>query len=311
MRLLGCLLAVTTCLTAAPAANPLMRGADPHAAWFDGRCWVFATGLRGGASRFHAAVSKDLRHWETHGPILDLGDIPWVRADGRKEAHAWAPCIATRNGNYFFYFSVGPQRPGFPAYIGVAVGKSPSGPFKDSGAPLLTGGNGFEAIDPMVFHDASSGRYLLYAGGSAGAKLRVFELGDDMISLAREIPVDTPPKFTEGAFMHQHGGLYHLTYSHGRWRFHDYSVHHATAASPTGPWTYRGPILTGDSRHKGPGHHSVTRHPESGDWLIFYHRWENADGEGPYRGSRQIAVDRLIHLPDGSIETVRMDGAVR
>jgi hypothetical protein len=51
--------------------------------------------------------------------------------------------------------------------------------------------------------------------------------------------------------------------------------------------------------------------PAWGDWLVFYHRWENADGDGPYRGSRQIAVDRLIHLPDGSIEAVRMDGAVR
>lgn len=142
---------------------------------------------------------------ETHGPILDLRNIPWVRADGRKEAYAWAPCIKKLKRRYFFYLSVGPQSPGFPAHIGVVVGNSPAGPFKDSGAPLLTGGK----------------------------------------------------------------------------------------------------------HHKGPGHHSVARHPKSGDWLIIYHRWENALGEGPYRGSRQTAVDRLIHLPDGTIEAVRMDGAVR
>ena len=297
---------------AAPAvANPLMKGADPHVQWFDGTCWIYATGLAGGPTQFYAAASKDLVKWETHGPVLDLKELPWVRADGREEAYAWAPCIIRKNGRFFFYFSVGPQRPGFPAHIGVASGDSPAGPFRDSGKALLTGGNGFEAIDPMVFHDPASGRDLLYAGGSAGARLRVFELGGDMVSLAGEIPVETPPKFTEGAFIHQHGGLYHLTYSHGRWRYHDYSVHHASARSPTGPWTYHGPVLTSNERHKGPGHHSVAVDPSTNERLVFYHRWDNADGEGPYPGSRQIAVDRLIHRPDGSIAPVVMDGMKR
>lgn len=291
---------------AEPESNPLFPGADPHAVCIEKRIYVFATGLHGEGRKFHVMTSADGHEWRRQGPVLDFKDIPWITADGRTEAFAWAPCLATRGGKSYFYFSVGPQKPGFPAHIGVATGDSPSGPFKDSGKPLLTGGKGFEAIDPMVFHDPKSSKWLLYAGGSAGSKLRVFELAPDMISFAREVPVKTPPEFTEGAFMHLHGNIYHLTYSHGRWRHADYSVHHATSPSPLGPWIHRGHILTSDERHKGPGHHSIVRHPSTGEWMIFYHRWENARGEGPYQGSRQIAVDRLVHLPDGGIQAVRM-----
>jgi beta-xylosidase len=283
--------------------NPLFAGADPHCELIDGTWWVYPTG---GGTRLFAISSKDLRAWQRHGPILDLGDIAWVKADGRRSAQAWAPCIARRNNKYYLYFSVGPQSAEFPAHIGVARGDSPAGPFKDSGKPLLTGGNGFEAIDPMVFHDPASNRWLLYAGGSAGARLRVFELKPNMAQLGDEVPVDTPPQFTEGAFMHLREGIYHLTYSHGGWQRANYSVHHATAKSPTGPWHYRGPILTSDSTRKGPGHHSIVRNPVSGAWLIIYHRWENVTGDGPYSGSRQVAVDLLRHLPDGTIAPVRM-----
>ena len=285
----------------------LIRGADPHAEWIDGRIWIYGSGLQNGNGRFFAASSPDLRDWKFHGPLLDLAGLPWVHADGRGTAHAWAPCVARHGGKWYFYFSVGPQSERFPAHIGVASGESPGGPFRDTGKPLLTGGEGFEAIDPMVWRDPESERWLLYAGGSAGAKLRVFELGKDMTSLARELPVDTPPHFTEGSFMHHHGGIYHFTYSHGRWRYHDYSVHHATAPSATGPWTYRGVILAENDRHKGPGHHSIIRMPDTGEWLMIYHRWSNARGDGPYHGSRQIAASPLVHLPDGGIKPVVMD----
>lgn len=308
MKIVSAVLSLAATLGAAEplpvrSGNPLFPGADPHCELIDGTYWVYPTT---GGSRQFAMSSKDLKSWQRRGPVLDLKDIPWVKADGRPTAAVWAPCIARRNGRYFLYFSVGPQSPGFPAHIGVARGDSPAGPFKDSGKPLLTGGNGFEAIDPMVFHDPASKRWLLYAGGSAGAKLRVFELKANLATLGKELPVATPPQFTEGVFMHLHGGVYHLTYSHGSWCHADYSVHHATSASPTGPWTYRGPILTSDASRKGPGHHSIVRNPATGAYLIFYHRWENVAGGGPYSGSRKVAVDLLKHLPGGAIAPVRM-----
>ncbi|WP_240320904.1 family 43 glycosylhydrolase [Sphingomonas crusticola] len=269
--------------------------------------WIFPTGGPGGswaADRFGAFASADLKTWHSRGEILRRDQIRWIGEDGAASHFLWAPGIATRGGKWFLYFSVGPQNP-TPSRIGVAVADRPEGPYRDSGRPLVTGGNGFEAIDPMVFVDPKTGRAYLYAGGSAGSTLRVWELAPDMIHLLREITVPQPPLFTEGSFMHERAGLYYLSYSHGQWNGPSYSVHYATAPSPVGPWTYRGAILTGDGRHQGPGHHSFVQTP-SGEWLIVYHRWEGEHGPGPFRGERKIAIDRVRYTADGLIVPIRM-----
>jgi beta-xylosidase len=289
-------------------ANPIMPGADPHAMVADKTVWIYPTWSASRSPRFYAFSSTDLKSWQRHGPVLEFENIAWIKADGQERHSAWAPGVLEKNGKYYFYFSVGPQGR-TPSRIGVAVGSVPAGPFQDSGRPLRTGGNGFEAIDPMVFTDPSSAKSYFYAGGSAGAKLRVFELNPDMISFAREIPVETPPQFTEGVFMHYREGKYYLSYSHGGWQSATYSVHYATAKTPTGPWEYQGAILTSDAIRKGPGHHSFFRSPLTGEWLIAYHRWENQNGNGPYRGSRQICIDRMEYDRDGLIRPIVMTSA--
>lgn len=290
-----------------PAAfpNPILPGADPHALVWQNTVWVYPTWSDGRGERFFAFSSTNLTHWQRHGPLLDFNDVSWIKDDRQPRHHAWAPCVLPARGRFYFYYSVGPQNP-TPSRIGVAVGDSPAGPFQDSGKPLLTGGQGFEAIDPMVFADPQSGKTFFYAGGSAGAKLRVFEMNPDLISFAREIPVTTPPFFTEGVFMHYDRGQYYLSYSHGSYRHSSYSVHYATAPTPTGPWTYRGAILTSDPSRKGPGHHSFIRFPPNGEWLIFYHRWDNQTGDGPYRGFRQICIETVEFDPQGLIRPIRM-----
>lgn len=303
-----CRLAWGLAALGADAANPFLPGADPHAVMVGGTMWVYPTWSperRG--EQFHAFSSTNLLDWQRHGPVLEFAAIPWIKDDGQPWHGAWAPAVLEQDGRWYFYYSVGPQNP-TPSRLGVAVGPGPAGPFRDSGRPLLTGGNGFEAIDPMAFKDPKSGKTYLYAGGSAGATLRVFELGPDLVSLAREVPVATPPRFTEAAFMHERDGRYYLSYSHGSWQRASYSVHYATAESPVGPWTYRGPILESDATRKGPGHHSFVQLPGSGEWRIVYHRWENQAGDGPYRGSRQLCLDRVEYEADGLLRKVTMTG---
>ena len=288
-----------------------MPGADPHAMVVGKTVWVYPTWSGGRGARFYAFSSTDLVHWQRHGPVLDFDNIGWIRDDGQPRHGAWAPGVVEKAGKFYFYYSVGPQNP-TPSRIGVAVGDAPAGPFKDSGHPLLTGGEGYEAIDPMVFIDPKSGHAFFYAGGSAGAKLRVFELQPDLLSFGREIPVATPPQFTEGVFMHYRDGTYYLSYSHGSYADSSYSVHYATAATPTGPWTYHGAILTSDALRKGPGHHAFIVSPLTGEWLIFYHRWDNQTGEGPYRGYRQVCIDRVAYDEHGLIRPIVMTtGATR
>jgi beta-xylosidase len=312
MRPFACIAAaLALAVTGSVAAkNPQFQGADPHAVMIGDEMWIFPTGGPGGswaADRFGAFSSRDLKSWRPRGELIRRDQISWIKDDGGAEHFLWAPGVATRGGKWYLYYSVGPQNP-TPSRIGVAVADRPEGPYRDSGRPLVTGGQGFEAIDPMVFQDRRSGKIYLYAGGSAGATLRVWELRPDMISIAREVKVATPPQFTEGAFLHERNGTYYLSYSHGRFNGPDYSVHYATAPSPIGPWRYRGAILTSDAAHQGPGHHSFVTTPD-GRTLIVYHRWDRAPGPGPFAGERVVAIDRVDYAPDGTIRPIRMTDA--
>jgi len=288
--------------------NPIFAAADPHALVHGDRYWIYATSPRALSDpdrpRLYAWSSPDLRRWTRSEPIFSFEGVDWIDDDGVERHGLWAPAVIERGGLWFLYYSVGPQNP-TPSRLGVAVGSGPTGPFRDSGRPLFTGGNGFEAIDPMVFTDPRTGTSYLYAGGSAGATLRVWELAPDMVSFAREVPVDQPPRFTEGPFMHERNGIYYLSYSFGNWDRATYSAHYATAPGPTGPWTYRGAILTSDATRKGPGHHSIVRNPRTDEWFIVYHRWERTD-DGPYQGDRQIAVQRLEYNADGTLRPIAM-----
>ncbi|WP_343615091.1 family 43 glycosylhydrolase [Novosphingobium sp.] len=291
-------------------ANPVFTGADPDFVALCGRWWVYPTNAvdpKDGfaAARFYAWSSPDLQHWSKSAPLLEMDKIDWIKADGASYHGLWAPSLTAAKGRYYLYYSVGPQNP-TPSRLGVAVSDRPEGPFTDSGKPLLTGGNGFEAIDPMVFVDAKSGKAYLYAGGSAGAKLRIFEMKPNMTEIDHEIPVTTPPNFTEGAFVHERGGIYYLSYSHGHFDGPDYSVHYATSTSPVGPWTYRGAILQADATHQGPGHHAFAENPATHQWFMAYHRWERGPGPGPYKGTREVAIDAIHYAPDGRILPVHM-----
>lgn len=305
-RLKASLAALTLVLSAAAATaeqvKSIFAGADPDAEMIDGRLWIYPTG---NGDRLSAWTAPHGRKWVKRGDLIRQSDIAWIREDRQPRHYLWAPDMVRTATGYHLYYSVGPQDP-TPSRLGVATCAGPAGPCADSGRPLLTGGNGFEAIDPAVFLDARSARAYLYAGGSAGARLRVFELAPDMLSIAREVTVEQPPHFTEGAFMHERGGVYYLSYSSGKWNASNYQVHYATAASPVGPWTYRGVILQSDKRFKGPGHHSFVVDFRNGSWSIVYHRWEGEHGDGPYTDDRRVAIQHIAYGADGSILPVGM-----
>jgi len=287
--------------------NPLFDGADPDITIADGKYWIYPT-CSGGPNgpAFFVYSSSDLQTWVKTGPILSFRDVPWINDDGRSRHYAWAPGIFQSDDHHFYlYYSVGPQNEEGPSRIGVAVSDSPGGVFKDSGKVLLTGDAKFEAIDAMVFEDKKDGRVYLYAGGSAASKLHIFELNPDLVSIAREIPVKNPPKFTEGTYMTERNRIYYLSYSHGDWRDASYSVHYCTAPSPTGPWTYKGAILTSTDQNWGPGHHAIFQDPRTEQWYIVYHRWNHVvDGIKPR--SRSICIDPLNFDQDGNIQPVQM-----
>lgn len=286
-------------------ANPLFDGADPDILIDNNKYWIYPTTEDKPKKEFFVYSSDDMQRWKRSGPILAAKNISWIEKDGAPSHELWAPGIFKHNNQYYLFYAVGPQNP-TPSRIGVAVCSTPNGTFVDSGKPLITGGADFEAIDPMVFQDPASGNIYLYCGGSAGAKLKVYELNDDCISIKKECPVDTPEHFTEAPFMHVRDKTYYLSYSHGVWNSDTYGVYFATATSPTGPWTVRNEILKTDKHHAGPGHHSFAKDPTTGKWYVIYHRWNNAKTNDKMPDVRSVSIDSVEYDTNGIILPIIM-----
>ena len=96
-----------------------------------------------------------------HGLALHLRDVAWA------EKQLWAPDIAYKNGNYYFYFPA--KKADGIFQIGVAVGNSPAGPFLPEAEPIT----GSYSIDPAVFVD-DDGEAYMYFGGLWGGQLQSY-----------------------------------------------------------------------------------------------------------------------------------------
>lgn len=318
---------------AAMAGNPALPGyyADPEIRAFDGQYWIYPTysahdGMPDLTKRFtpeqeqarkassirpsylyqtffNAFSSPDLVHWEKHSHVLDVATIPWAYKA------IWAPTVIEQGGRYYMFFSANDiQSDAETGGIGLAVADHPGGPFRDAiGEPLIDKfHNGAQPIDPFVFRDDDGQVYLYYGGWK---HCNVVKLSADLKSV---VPFDdgttfkeiTQPGYVEGSFVIKRNGTYYFMWSEGGWTGPDYAVAYATGPSAIGPFTPRGRILAQDFHiARGAGHHSVLNIPGTDDWYIAYHRRPIGDDVGEHR---QVALERLIFEPDGSIRAVVM-----
>lgn len=301
--------------------NPVLTGfhADPEILYSEqtGRYYIYSTtdGVPGwGGAHFTVFESSDTRNWTEAGTVLDLkaGDAAW--ADG----NAWAPCIIEKKikgrYKYFFYYS-GNSKDGKGKQIGVATGDTPTGPFKDSGKPMITDspvGHG-QQIDVDVFTDPVSGKSYLYWGNGymAGA-----ELNKDMMSIKKKtLTVMTPQggtlqdyAYREAPYVFYRNGIYYFMWSVDDTGSPNYHVAYGTSRSPLGPIEVAAqPVVLSQKPEQGiygTAHNSVICLPESDEWLIVYHRINRNylnDSPGTHR---EVCIDRLEFNADGTIRPV-------
>ena len=254
--------------------QPILTGfhADPEVLYSTKtkKYYIYSTtdGTPGwGGHDFSVFSSTNLIDWTDEGKMLDVkgNQVKWATGN------AWAPCIIELKNSkieklknskmketsilqsfnsstlYFFYYSAhNPQSN--RKEIGVAVSDSPTGPFVDSGAPILTDADrpkearGGQAIDVDVFQDPKSGKCYIYWGNGfmAGA-----ELSDDMLSVKKETITHMTPKggnlqtwaFREGAYVFYRKGTYYFMWSVDDTGSPNYHVCYGTAKSPLGPIT--------------------------------------------------------------------------
>lgn len=142
--------------------------------------WLVATS-NDAPDAFPILHSSDLQQWEPKGFIFPAGQEPAWTAIGRNAADFWAPEMAKVGDEYWTVFTAR-QRSNALA-IGLARAPSPLGPWKDNGAPLITGkpvnttGLGFDpnepvmsggVIDSHLFLDPSGERYLFWKDDTNG-----------------------------------------------------------------------------------------------------------------------------------------------
>jgi len=307
-------LILTISAVAQQAGNPVLKGyyADPDILYSvqTRQFYIYPTSdgfTNWTGTYFKAFSSPDLVHWKDEGVILDLAkDVSWAKRN------AWAPCIIEKkvNGKYqYFYYFTAAQK------IGVAVADSPTGPFKDSGKPLIDqlpdGVKSGQQIDPDVFTDPATGKSYLYWGNGymAGA-----QLADDMTSLIPGSTVIlTPDKtFREGTNVLYRKGKYYFMWSENDTRDPDYRVRYGVADGPLGKIVVPEDnlVIAKDTAAGiyGTGHHSVIQVPGKDEWYIVYHRFHYPDGikMGEAAGyNREVCIDRLEFDGQGRIVRVK------
>lgn len=301
------------------AKNPVLTGyyADPEILYAEktGKYYLYPTsdGFTGwGGYYFKTFSSDNLKDWKEEGIILDMKkDLTWANGN------AWAPCIIEKKTGknkykYYYYFSGG--KDGGRKKIGVAVADSPTGPFVDSGKPLIDfkpeGVNRGQEIDPDVFTDPKSGKTYIYWGNGymAGA-----ELNKDMISIKKNTVKELTPDntFREAVYVFYRNGLYYFLWSQDDTGSPNYKVRYATARSPLGPLTIpeNNIVIMKDETNGifGTGHNSILQIPGKDEWYIVYHRISRPDGmKQPYPGIyREVCIDKMEFNADGSIKQVK------
>ena len=122
--------------------------------------------------------STDAVNWTHHGGLLSLTDFPWANRN------AWAPEMQERDGKFYWYLPMQKAATNSMS-IGVAVGDSPLGPFRDAlGEPLIdntTANHSAFDIDPTVLVDDDGQAYIYWGSFSSP---RVAKLKENMVELA-------------------------------------------------------------------------------------------------------------------------------
>ena len=106
--------------------------------------------------------SADLESWEPRGFVFPEGGTPSWAAAGRFVGDFWAPEMARVGDEYWLAFTAR-DKSGALA-IGLAKSMSPTGPWRDIGRPLLSGG----VIDSHIFIDEGGAPYLFWKEDTNG-----------------------------------------------------------------------------------------------------------------------------------------------
>lgn len=287
-----------TAIAQNPIVPPGVYIADPSAhVWRDGKMYVY--GSRDESPNYYCSrsyqvlASSDLEHW-TVSPQSFASKGPGDQV-GYSDDYLYAPDAQYRNGLYYLYYCLSNGT----TTEGVATSRSPLGPFVNGANIALYGKN---QIDPCVFIDDDGQAYYIWGQFNAKiARLKANMTEIDPTTIKDSVLAQKQHHFHEGGYMIKRGGLYYFIYADISRADRPTCIGYSTAASPMGPFTYRGVII--DNDHCDPGnwnnHGSLVEF--KGQWYVFYHRSTNGCNT-----MRKACLEPIHFNPDGSIPEVEM-----
>lgn len=296
----------------AQAQNPIVQTwytSDPAPMVHDGTLYVYTGHDEDKADFFwmqewRIYSTRDMVNWTDHGSPLALESFSW--ADDR----AWASQCIERDGKFYWYICAHSKLTNAMA-IGVAVGDSPTGPFKDAiGKPLVDGD--WANIDPTVFVDDDGQTWLFWGN----PHIFYIRLNEDMVSYSGKVEkveqtvegfgAPGPDKrvkgtkykdsYVEGPWLCKRGSKYHLLYAAGGVPEH---IAYSTSDSPTGPWKYMGPVMPLQDTGSFTNHCGVVDY--KGHSYFFYHTGKLPGGGG---FGRSTAVEEFTYNADDTFPLI-------
>lgn len=244
--------------------------------------------------------TTDMKHWTAHGSVLAAKDF--LNANS---GSAWAAQVVEKEGKYYFYVTVDRKEGHF---ITVAVGDSPTGPFKEArpGKPLITDDMTKDShrwnsdIDPTVLIDDDGTPWMAWGNGDC----YMVKLNRNMVELDGPIKKVPLKNYSEGPWLFKRNNLYYNVYAADAPGVQPEQMCYSTAPKITGPWTYGG-FVTSAAKHGFTIHPAVIEFKNQ--WYFFYH-----DGAYPLDGTpggdcrRQVCVEYMNFNPDGSIKPITL-----
>jgi len=271
--------------------------------------WVFYTGR--GVPSYH---SKDLVRWE-RGPATFKAAPDWIAriVPENRNLQYWAPDIIQLGDRYLLYYSVSTMGK-MTSAIGLATTptldpEDPAYHWTDQGVVVRTqDGDGYNAIDPSVFHDRDGSLWLTF--GSYWTGIKLIEL--DPQTGKRRAPDSklfalAYNESIEASYLCRHDDYYYLFVNWGsccQGPKSTYNIRIGRSRATTGPYldkagvdmmqsggsiflaTTNGPLI-------GPGH-AGTLNAQGKDWFT-------SDFEGDLRmgGRATLAIMPLRWNADG------------
>ncbi|GAC1450275.1 MAG: glycoside hydrolase family 43 protein [Chitinophagaceae bacterium] len=215
----------------------IIQLADPTIFYNKGTYYLYGTGGDVGKG-FLVYSSPDMKSWK--GPVGATGGYALVKGDTYGTGGFWAPQVFYYNNKFYIAYTAN-------EHIAIAQSDTPTGPFKQSQMKSISGEG--KQIDPYVFIDSNGKKYLYHVRLTAGNRIFVAELQDDLSDIKPETvtpcitatehwenTANTAWPVTEGPTVLRHKGLYYLFYSANDFRNIDYAVGYAISEHPSGPW---------------------------------------------------------------------------